>query len=142
MWGKPQVLGATWARGRPQAPATLPPPHWLYSFSLWCRARSFAAGEEDTEEEEANKFKFDLMTLDPIKDDPEDSDDRGEGSESSLVLWRDSPRNSMDLFNAPPSCIGFQFKHAYIFLELSNYVIYGRRNHLIGTPLAGSNLNT
>ena len=67
-------------------------------------------GEEDTEEEEANKFKFDLMTLDPIKDDPGDSDDRGEGSESSLVLWRDSPRNSMDLLNAPPSCIGFQFK--------------------------------
>lgn len=61
-------------------------------------------GEEEKEEEEANKFG--LMILDPSKDEPGDSGDRGENSgsslvRSSLVLWRDSPRNSMDLFNGP-----------------------------------------
>lgn len=55
-------------------------------------------GEDDTEDD-VNKFE--LITLDPNKDDPGDSDDLGENSVSSLVLCRDSPRNSMDLFTPP-----------------------------------------
>lgn len=51
-------------------------------------------GDEDTEDE-VNKFE--LKTLDPNKDDPGDSDDLGERYVSSLVLCRDSPRNSINL---------------------------------------------
>jgi hypothetical protein len=59
-------------------------------------------GEEDTED---GVNKLELIALDPNEEDPPgDSDNLGENSVSSLVLCRDSPRNSMDLFTHPVEC--------------------------------------
>jgi hypothetical protein len=102
---KPQVVSYMGRRSSPSSGHTSSSTLAGLFFFVVPRKVLCSRGEEEIEEEEANKFE--LMTLDPRRDDPGDSDDRGEVSGSSLVLWRDSSRNSMDLFDAPPSCIGF-----------------------------------